>query len=259
MLRGLKRRLDEGKERKEQQRQEIERREQEAFQARLKAQREKQEIQSKVLAILEEGKVPDLHLSVDVPFKLQKNEKWILAVNNVSYAEMRTKREIKGRLVGASVRVMKGVSVRAGASRGTPVETDVLTPRGSGTFAVSTKHVFFHGERSFRIPMGKIVSVQGSPRGLEIVRDRASAQLEYFGIGGSDATFVADLIHLLPEVDFRRGQPEMQDVSTYLMYDLDVRRRYGRGRYSQRRIIGSASLPRNSKPLPTLRQGLCLW
>ena len=217
MLRGIKRRLDESKERREQQRQEVERREQEALQARLRAQREKQEIQRKVLAILEEGKVPDMHLSVDVPFKLQKNEKWLLAVNNVAYAEMRTKREVVGRSAGASVRVMKGVSVRTGASRGTPVETDVLTPRGSGTFAVSTKHVFFQGDRSFRIPMAKIVSVQGSPEGLEIVRDRASAQPEYFGIVGSDAQFVADLIHLLPEVDFGRREPAMQDVSTYLM------------------------------------------
>ena len=217
MLRGIKRRLDESKERREQQRQEVERREQEALQARLRAQREKQEIQRKVLAILEEGKVPDMHLSVDVPFKLQKNEKWLLAVNNVAYAEMRTKREVVGRSAGASVRVMKGVSVRTGAFRGTPVETDVLTPRGSGTFAVSTKHVFFQGERSFRIPMAKIVSVQGSPEGLEIVRDRAGAQPEYFGIVGSDAQFVADLIHLLPEVDFGRREPAMQDVSTYLM------------------------------------------
>ena len=201
----------------QQQRQEVERREQEALQARLRAQREKQEIQRKVLAILEEGKVPDMHLSVDVPFKLQKNEKWLLAVNNVAYAEMRTKREVVGRSAGASVRVMKGVSVRTGASRGTPVESDVLTPRGSGTFAVSTKHVFFHGERSFRIPMAKIVSVQGSLEGLEIVRDRASAQPEYFGIVDQDAQFVADLIHLLPEVDFGRREPEMQDVSNYLM------------------------------------------
>ena len=217
MLRGIKRRLDESKARREQERQEAERRHHEEYQARLAAERQKIETQHKVLAILEEGKVPDLHLSVSVPFKLQKNEKWILAVNDVAYAEMRTKREVVGRSAGASVRVMKGVSVRTGASRGTPVETDVLTPRGSGTFALSTKHVYFHCERSFRIPLGKIVSVQGSPRGLEIVRDRASALPEYFGIGGSDAQFVADLIHLLPEVDFGRGEPQMQDVGTYLM------------------------------------------
>lgn len=220
MLRGLKRRLDEGKERKEQERQEAERKQQQELQARLAEQQRKAELQRKVLAILEDGKVPDMHLSVDVPFKLQKSEKWLLAVNNVAYAEMRTKREVVGKSAGVSVRVMKGVSVRTGASKGTPVETDVLTPRGSGTFALSTKHVFFHGERSFRIPLGKIVSVQGTPRGLEVVRDRASAQPEYFGIAGSDAEFVADLIHLLPDVDFGRGAPEMQDVNTYLIGDM---------------------------------------
>ena len=179
---------------------------------------------------------------------MQKNEKWILAVDNVAYAEMRVKREVVGRSAGVSVRVMKGVSVRTGASKGTPVETDVLTPRGSGTFAVSTKHVFFSGERSFRIPLNKIVSVQSvgdgleivrdrasaQPEyfgiggadaesvqsvgdGLEIVRDRASAQPEYFGIGGADAEFIANLIHLLPDVNFGRGEPEMQPVNSFSM------------------------------------------
>ena len=162
--------------------------------------------------------MPDLGLDISVPFKLQKNEQWLLAVDNVAYAEMRTKREIQGRSAGASVRVMKGVSIRTGASRGTPVVTDELTSRGNGMFAISTKHVFFHGERSFRIPLNKIVSAQGTPSmGLEIVRDRASAQPEYFGIVGEDAEFVARLIHLLPDVDFGKGQPQVQPVNSYLL------------------------------------------
>ena len=217
MLRGIKRKLQEGKESREQARQEAERLRRLSEQRRLEEARKKIEIQTEVLAILREGKVPDLGLNVSVPFKLQKNEKWILAVNNVTYAEMRVKREVAGRSVGMSVRVMKGVSVRTGASKGTPVETDVLTPRGSGTFAVSTKHVFFSGERSFRIPLNKIVSVQPARYGLEIVRDRASAQPEYFGITGADAEFVANLIHLLPDVDFGRGEPEMQPVNSFSM------------------------------------------
>ena len=224
MLRGIKRKLQEGKERREEAHQEAERlrrlseqRRLEEAREKLEEAREKIEIQNKVLAILRDGKVPDLHVNPNVPFKLQKNEKWILAVDNVNYAEMRVKREIQGRSAGMSVRVMKGVSVRTGASRGTPVESDVMTPRGSGLFAVSTKHVFFNGERSFRIPLNKIVSVQSVPNGLEIVRDRASAQPEYFGIAGSDAKFIADLIHLLPDVDFGRGEPEMQPVETFSM------------------------------------------
>ena len=151
MLKGVKRWLDDNKERKEQLRHEADHLRRQAIEEAEEQRRRKLELQNKVLAILEEGKLPDLGLDISVPFKLQKNERWLLAVDDVNYAEMRTKREIQGRSAGASVRVMKGVSVRTGASRGTPVESDVLTPRGNGLFAISTKHVFFHGERSFRI------------------------------------------------------------------------------------------------------------
>ena len=132
---------------------------------------------------------------------------------------MRTKREIVGRSAGTSICVMKGVSVRTSGSRGTPVETAVLTGRGSGVFAISTRNVSFNGERSFRIPLGKIVSAQRVPsRGLEIVQDPANAMPpEYFGIDGHDADFIVNLIHLLPAVDFGRGEPQMQSVESYAL------------------------------------------
>ena len=82
--------------------------------------------------------------------------------------------------------------------------------------------MFFSGERSFRIPLNKIVSVQGAPNGLEIVRDRASAQPEYFGIAGDDAEFVANLIQLLPDVDFGRGEPQMLSIESYTMLPGDM-------------------------------------
>ena len=83
MLRGIKRKLQEGKERREEAHQEAERLRRLSEQRRLEEAREKIEIQNKVLAILRDGKVPDLHVNPNVPFKLQKNEKWILAVDNV--------------------------------------------------------------------------------------------------------------------------------------------------------------------------------
>ena len=218
MLNGIKRWLDDNRDRKEQEHQEADRRRRQVIEAAEEQKRQKSELKEKVVAILEEGKVPDLKLSVSVPFKLQKNEQWLLAADNVFYAEMRTKREIHGRSTGASFRVMKGMSIRTGASRGTPVETDELTSRGRGVFAISTKHVFFNGERSFRIALNKIVSAQGIPSmGLEIVRDRASAQPEYFGMDDEDAEFMARLIHLLPDVDFGKGQPQIQPIETYLL------------------------------------------
>ena len=223
------RKAEQERERQEREAQVQERKAAQERELQLAAEAEAEELRQKVafrntiLHILGEGKVPDLGLDVDVPFKLQRGERWLLATDDVPYAEMRVKREIQGRSAGTSVRVMKGVSVRAGASRGTPVETDVLTSRGSGLFAVSTKHIFFHGDRSFRIPHGKIVSAQAvASTGLEIVRDRASALPEYFGIGDDDSEFVAELIHLLPEVDFGKGDPQLQTIEHYILAGHDI-------------------------------------
>ena len=221
MLRRFTQQWQENRERKEEERREAERlREQErriAEERRQLAIRTKEEHRRKVVAILEQSKLPDVGLNVTLPFKLQRNEVWLFAMNNVPYSEVRTQRRIEGRSAGTSVRVAKGVSMRVGASRGTPVERDILTERGTGLFALSTKHVYFNGSRSFRIPMGKIVSAQVIRRGVEIVRDRASAQPEFFGLAPDDAAFVVDLIHLLPDVDFGKGQAEVLEVSSYVM------------------------------------------
>ena len=179
--------------------------------------------QRKVLAILRQGKVPDESIrssDAPVPFKLQRNERLIFIQEKVRYAEIRVRRQVVGRSSGVSFRVMRGVSVRSGDSVGTPVEDDILTPRGAGIFAVSNKHIFFSGQRSFRIPLGKVVSAQsttGGPGTVEIVRDRASSLPEYFGIHNWDADFVVALIHLLPGVDFGRGEPQTESVDNFIL------------------------------------------
>lgn len=218
MLRGFRQKMQERSERKEQERQEAAEQARLAWQTEQEERRRQQEVRDRVLAIIQEGKVPEMDIQRDsVPFKLQRTEKMLLAAENVPYSEMRVKREIQGRSAGASVRVAKGMSVRVGGSRGTPVERDVLTPRGSGLFGLSTKHVFFNGERTFRIPISKIVSAQVVNVGLEIVRDRASAQPEFFGLSEDGAEFVVDLIHALEYADFGRGEPEMQNVTNYVL------------------------------------------
>ena len=179
--------------------------------------------QRKVLAILRQGKMPDESIrssDAPVPFKLQRNERLIFVQEKVGYAEIRVRRQVVGRSSGVSVRVMRGVSVRSGESVGTPVETDIFTPRGAGIFAISTKHIFFNGHRSFRIPLGKVVSAQRTTDDwatVEIVRDRASSLPEYFGIHNWDADFVVALIHLLPGVDFGRGEPQLENVDNFML------------------------------------------
>ena len=240
MLRGIREKWQEYNDRREQnrleaaerdrlarEREEEKRREEEeqarlALERQLEWERRKQEWREKVLAIIEDGKVPEMDIQEEsVPFKLQRMERMLLTMDYVPYSEMRVKREIIGRSAGTSVRVAKGVSVRVGASRGTPVETDVLTPRGYGLFGLSTKHVFFNGERTFRIPISKIVSAQVVNVGLEIVRDRVSAQPEFFGMSEDDAEWVVDLIHAIEDADYGRRKPVMQEVHSYLLMDGD--------------------------------------
>ena len=121
MLRGFRQKMQERSERKEQERQEAAEQARLAWQTEQEERRRQQEVRDRVLAIIREGKVPEMDIQRDsVPFKLQRTEKMLLAVENVPYSEMRVKREIQGRSAGASVRVAKGMSVRVGGSRGTP-------------------------------------------------------------------------------------------------------------------------------------------
>ncbi len=219
----LKEKRAAAKEEKERQRaEEAVRREQE--------ERERQDRKRRVLAqreavldILQNDRVPDIDWSRYSEFKVAKNERMLYVFSDVEYIEQRTKRETRGKSAGTSVRIAKGVSVRAGKSAGQVVESDVRTSRGYGTLGVSTKHVFFVGdERSFRIRMDKIVSVR--PAGadaIELVRDRASGHPEFFRVGTNSAEFAADLIGLVPTVDLGRGAPEMEqvDYSIYLPSD----------------------------------------
>ena len=130
--------------------------------------------------------------SVNFPFSLQVKEVPLYMLSNVGYMEQRIRRETVGRSAGTSVRVMKGVSVRAGASKGRVVERDEIVNRGFGILAVTNKHLYYAGERLFRVPFSKIVSVTPYSDAVEVVRDRASALSEYFKV--LDGSFLCQVI-----------------------------------------------------------------
>lgn len=147
---------------------------------------ERQRLQQGILKVLESGNIPDITWrnaegAPPLPFVFQKSEHLVYVFSTVGYAEMKTKREIVGKSAGTSLRIAKGMSVRLGASKGTPVEYDDVVFRGTGTLAVTTKHIYFNGDsRSFRIHFSKIISIEQHDSGICVTRDRASAQPEYF-------------------------------------------------------------------------------
>ncbi len=189
--------------------------------------------QDNVLAILNAGKLPEIDWERRefLPFKFMQSEHIIYVFTLVSYFEQRTKREIVGRSAGVSVRVMKGVSVRLGQSKGIPVEKEELIDRGYGTLAITTEHLYFSGfssvsllpasTKSFRIKHSKIVSIVPYSDGVSITRDRVNAQPEFFVVGEKDNVFLYQLLQAVPSVEIPRSGPEWESPEGYSVWTYD--------------------------------------
>ena len=209
-----------------------ERAEEERRRARAARDRERQarlnrnQIRKNVLAIVDSGNVPRISFRLEqgtLPFKFQKSEHVLWIFPDVEYLEQKTRREIVGRSAGTSVRVMKGVSVRVGASRGRPEEHDEIVRRGVGLLAVTTKHIYFKGDmRSMRIPFSKIVSTAPFADGVEVTRDRASGHPEFFIVGEEDAWFANDLIHAVPSFEAAPSMEVLPAEEYHLLHQDDA-------------------------------------
>ena len=161
------------------------------------------QLKDNVLGILSEGKLPEVTINVKdgtLPFRLLKSERLVSVFQDVEYLENKIRREIVGRSSGMSVRVMKGVSVRVGQSRGTPVEREELVSHGTGLLGVATKNIYFRAStgKSVRMPFTKIVSIAPFNDAVQVTRDRASGLPEYFRVGRRDADFLHELLHAIP-------------------------------------------------------------
>lgn len=179
----------------------------------LELRRKKSELQQTVLNTLSEGKVlegfSEEWSRLFPAFRLAKTESLLYVFPDVAYFERVVRRRVEGRSAGTSVRVAKGVSIRMGRSQGTPVEYEEVVQRGRGDMAITTKHIFFRGDRrSFRIPMGKVVTADHGDDYIEVVRERASGLPEYFGVTGDDAKFGAELVSVASTSDWGRAAPE---------------------------------------------------
>lgn len=127
-----------------------------------------------------------------LPFNFQKGEQLIWAFSDVEYLEDKTRREYVGRSAGVSVRIAKGVYYRTGAFRGHPIERTERVSLGRGILAVTNKHVYFSGAKSFRIRHDKIVTCTPFSDGVGLVKDTATAKPQIFVTG--DGWFTYNLL-----------------------------------------------------------------
>jgi hypothetical protein len=151
-------------------------------------------VKAAVLRDVMEGKVPQ-RVSIEngsLPFNFQKQEQLVWVFQDVEYLEDKTRRQYVGRSAGISVRIAKGVYYRTGAFKGHPIERTERVSLGRGLLAVTTKHVYFEGVKSFRLKHEKIVSYTPFSNGVGIVKDAASAKPQIFVTG--DGWFTYNLL-----------------------------------------------------------------
>ncbi|MDA8189578.1 MAG: hypothetical protein M0T85_15675 [Dehalococcoidales bacterium] len=158
-------------------------------------------VKAAVLRDLLEGKIPTRVKFVGtLPFLFQKGESLVWVFTDTGLFQYKTSRQYVGRNSGFSVRVAKGVYYHIGGFKGHSVEQTNLVPAGYGTFAVTSRNIYFGGTgKSFRIPYSKMISIEPYDDGVGITRDTASAKEQVFVTG--DGWFTFNLIKNLASIE----------------------------------------------------------
>jgi hypothetical protein len=122
-----------------------------------------------ILEIMKNGGTPPS--VVGTRLILQKNEICHFASNAT---RLITKEKVTGfqaRTVGASFRVAKGITLRSGGAKGSPIRQNV-TDRFDGMVFITNKRIVFQADRNgFVLPFPKIISIKKYTDGCEYFKD----------------------------------------------------------------------------------------
>ena len=169
-----------------------------------------------ILAILSDNKLPEIDWSPlgPMPFEFGETEHLIYVFPEVRYAEQCAETETVGSSSRASIRVGKGVTQEASGSREAAVEGDLKVDRGMGIMAVTDQHLYFSGQRAFRIRIDEILSVEPMVNAVKVTRDRPSPLTEYFLLVRRDANLAYEILQAVPSLDLP-SSPEKEDPCDY--------------------------------------------
>jgi hypothetical protein len=151
-------------------------------------------VKGAILRDIVEG-LPSSRVEVDgrLPFLLAKDERIVWLFANCDYYEMRRNSHFVAGSHGVSVRLMRGVYYRVGATRGKTITTEDFAIVDKGAFAITNKHIFFSGSsKSFRVRLNKLVSCECTSDGIIFRKDGANPKPQ--GVGVDDPWFAANLI-----------------------------------------------------------------
>ena len=113
----------------------------------------------------------------NLPFNFLNKEFLVYYDVSVEYFEKRIKTTYKGSSDGVSVKIMKGVYYRKSSFRGSPVKTLNTVSVGTGTLALTNKHLYFSSaNKNFRIRFDRIVTVTPYEDGIGVQKEGVSSK-----------------------------------------------------------------------------------
>ena len=154
-----------------------------------------------LLSYVQGGLVPRFETDTRLPFNLMKSEAMLFPVGGCAYWKTNVRKEYRGGSMGMSIRVARGVYIRPGAHRGRTVSSEHFEPVDEGLLGLTTKHLYFKGQSSFRVRLDKIVSFEPFADGVGFMRDTARALPESFQMHEVEAYVIMNLIEAVSQYD----------------------------------------------------------
>lgn len=130
-----------------------------------------------------------------LPIILKKGENCYLSIHLIQLHEDRKERQYVPGSRGASIRIMKGVSLRFGGYQGYSESIEVRKLIDEGTLCITDKRfIFIGGSKNIEVNLNKIIAVEVYSDGIAVSRT-GKQRTEYFI--GMDGELVGTLIQSL--------------------------------------------------------------
>ena len=157
-------------------------------------------VKAHILRDIEDGRIRNrITIEGSVTPNLERGESVVWAFNSSKYFTTRGRTRYESVSQGVSVRLMKGVYYRTGASKGQSFRTEYVSEEGSGCLLITNRNVLFVGRgKGVKLPFRKILSVQLYSDAIELHRDGANVKPVVFKI--DDPPFAANLIARLSQI-----------------------------------------------------------
>lgn len=155
-------------------------------------------LQSLILSDLKDGKEISTKIETShLPILMGKTEYAIWCYQNVAAYEEKTGKRYEGGSRGVSIRLCKGVYYRVGASKGHSVDYSYINPVGKGVLLITNKNIIFHGDKTIKLPINKIITFSTYSDGIELQKDGVRAKPVTFT--GFDPWFISNLLPQLKD------------------------------------------------------------